>query len=120
MELERSLTLGIKHAFYRNPPGYGPQMRDLNGSGLPKMAEKSPEQIALPPPGAKAWGSRRKASVILGIRRGLITRERAYEMYLLSQEELASWETAFDQGGHRALTNKARPRGASPAKPHRG
>lgn len=36
--------------------------------------------------------------------------------YLLSPEELASWEAAFDQGGHRALTNKARPRGASPTK----
>ena len=75
------------------------------------MAETSPEQIKLPPPGTKAWGSRKKAAVILGIRAGLITRDEAYAMYLLSPEELASWETAFDRGGHQALiASKARPR----------
>jgi hypothetical protein len=57
-----------------------------------------------------AWGSRRKAAVVLGIRSGLITREEAYNRYMLSpEEELASWETAFDRGGHSALMNKAAP-----------
>jgi hypothetical protein len=34
-------------------------------------------------------------------------RAAAYEMYMLSPEELASWEAAFDRGGYRALLNKA-------------
>lgn len=67
-----------------------------------------PEQIELPPPGTTHWGSRRKAAVILGIRKGLITRGEAYEMYRLSPEELASWEEAFDRGGYRALSIKSR------------
>ena len=71
------------------------------------MAENSPEQIELPPPGTKAWGGRRKAAVVLGVRAGLITRDEAYAMYMLSPEELASWEAAFEQGGHQALTTKA-------------
>ena len=66
------------------------------------------EDIDLPPPDTKAWGSRRKAAVVLGIRKGLITREQAYEMYRLSAEELASWEAAFDRGGYQALALKAR------------
>jgi len=66
------------------------------------------EDIDLPPPDTKAWGSRRKAAVVLGIRKGLITREQAYEMYRLSAEELASWEDAFDRGGYQALALKAR------------
>jgi hypothetical protein len=67
------------------------------------------DEIELPAPGTKAWGTRRKAAVVLGIRKGLITREQAYEMYRLSPEELASWEEAFDRGGHRELTGKRRP-----------
>jgi hypothetical protein len=75
------------------------------------MAENSPEQIELPPPGTKTWGSRTKAAVVLGIRQGLITRDEAYTMYMLSPEELASWEAAFDQGGHQSLIrSKAAPR----------
>ena len=49
-----------------------------------------------------------RAAVVLGIRKGLITREQAYEMYRLSAEELASWEAAFDRGGYQALALKAR------------
>ena len=66
------------------------------------------DELELPAPGTKAWGTRRKAAVVLGIRKGLITREQAYEMYQLSPEELASWEEAFKAGGHRALTLKTR------------
>ena len=66
------------------------------------------DELELPAPGTKAWGTRRKAAVVLGIRKGLITREQAYEMYRLSPEELASWEEAFRFGGHRALTGKSR------------
>ena len=53
-------------------------------------------------------GVNEKAAVVLGIRKSLITREQAYEMYRLSAEELASWEDAFDRGGYQALALKAR------------
>ena len=62
--------------------------------------------VPLPPPGTKHWGSRKKASVVLAIRRGLICREDACRDYMLSAEELAHWEAVFDRGGYKALTNK--------------
>ena len=82
---------------------------DCSTDGCPVlMPEKPSPQIELPAPDTKAWGSRRKAAVVLGIRKGMITREQAYEMYRLSPEELASWDEAFDRGGYRALALKAR------------
>ena len=54
-----------------------------------------------------AWGTRKKAAVILAIRLGVIGREAAYKRYRLSPEELVAWEVAFDRGGHRALSGKA-------------
>ena len=63
--------------------------------------------IELPAPNTRSWGSRKKAAVVLGIRRGLITRDEAYHLYALSPEELDAWEVAFDRGGHKALMNKA-------------
>ena len=45
--------------------------------------------------------------MITAIRLGVIAREQAYARYLLSPEELAAWERAFDQGGYRALSGKA-------------
>ena len=80
------------------------------------MSNQSLERIALPPPGTKAWGSSMKAAVVLGIRGGLITRHEAYAMYMLSPEELTSWEAAFDCGGHKALMNKAAPARAATAR----
>jgi Protein of unknown function (DUF1153) len=76
--------------------------------------------IIPPPPGTRAWGSRRKAAVVLSIREGLISREEAYAAYSLSPEELAAWEAAFDRGGHKALTNKAAPLRAAPTQTARG
>ena len=54
-----------------------------------------------------AWGTRKKAAVILAIRWGFIGRDAACARYLLSPEELVTWEVAFDRGGHRALSVKA-------------
>jgi hypothetical protein len=50
---------------------------------------------------------RKKEAVILAIRLGIIARADAYARYLLSPEEFAAWETAFDQGGRQALSGKA-------------
>jgi len=55
--------------------------------------------LVLPPPDTKRWSSRRKAAVVVAIRGGLITREEACGRYLLSDEELAGWERAFDRSG---------------------
>jgi len=76
--------------------------------------------VPLPPPGTNHWGSRKKASVVLAIRSGLICREDACRDYLLSLEELAAWEAAFDRGGHRALTNKVAVPRANREKPPNG
>jgi len=52
------------------------------------------------------WGVRRKASVVLGIRDGLITREQACRNYMLSIEELTSWEADFAKYGTPGLLMK--------------
>jgi hypothetical protein len=57
----------------------------------------------LPPPGTKRWVSRRKAEVLAGIRAGLITMEEACERYMLSVEELLSWQHQLDNYGLRGL-----------------
>jgi Protein of unknown function (DUF1153) len=53
----------------------------------------------LPPPDTKRWTIRRKAAVLAAIRTGLITREEVYRRYQLSEEELFSWERAFEAHG---------------------
>src|SRR4029079_18236760 len=93
----------------RRPPSPQPSSRVSPSSVRYKSGRGDPvEDFDLPPPDTKAWGRRKKAAVVLGLRKGLITREQAYEMYRLSVEELASWEDAFDRGGYRALALKAR------------
>jgi transposase-like protein len=53
----------------------------------------------LPPPDIKRWTIRRKAAVLAAIRTGLITREEVCRRYQLSEEELFSWERAFEAYG---------------------
>lgn len=53
----------------------------------------------LPPADTKRWSPSRKAAVVTAARAGLITREEARTRYLLSAEELAEWERAFDRNG---------------------
>jgi hypothetical protein len=55
--------------------------------------------LVLPAEDTKRWSSRRKAAVVVAIRGGVITREEACRRYMLSEEELAAWETAFDRSG---------------------
>ena len=59
----------------------------------------SPSTIALPPADTKRWSPSRKAAVVAAARVGLISREEACARYMLSAEELASWEKALDQNG---------------------
>lgn len=57
----------------------------------------------LPPPDTKRWVSRRKAEVLAGIRAGSITMEEACERYMLSVEELLSWQRQIGKYGIRGL-----------------
>jgi hypothetical protein len=58
-----------------------------------------PLDMVLPPADTKRWSPSRKAAVIAAARAGLISREEARARYMLSDEELAEWERAFDRDG---------------------
>jgi len=55
--------------------------------------------LELPPPDTKRWSSRRKAAVVVATRAGILSRVEAGQRYMLSDEELADWEAAFDSRG---------------------
>jgi len=55
--------------------------------------------LVLPPADTKRWSCRGKAAVVMAIRACVLTREKACERYLLSEEELDLWEAAFDRSG---------------------
>jgi transposase-like protein len=55
--------------------------------------------VDLPPANTKRWVVRRKAAVLAAIRSGAITVEEACRRYGLTEEELLSWQRAFDAHG---------------------
>jgi transposase-like protein len=57
------------------------------------------EPADLPRLGTKRWTPHRKASVVVGINRGIITAEEACRRYGLTQEELSAWRKAFQRYG---------------------
>jgi hypothetical protein len=60
----------------------------------------SPLTIAdLPPPGTERWVIRRKAEVIAAVRGGLLSLEEACSRYMLTVDELLSWQLSIDQHG---------------------
>jgi Protein of unknown function (DUF1153) len=65
----------------------------------PAALGKTETKLVLPARDTKRWSSRRKAAVVVAIRTGVLSREEACERYLISDEELALWEAAFDQSG---------------------
>ena len=62
----------------------------------PKQRETN---LDLPSPDTKRWSSRRKAAVVIATRTGILSRLEACQRYMLSDEELADWEVAFDRRG---------------------
>lgn len=60
---------------------------------------QAPAELVLPAADTKRWSPGRKAAVVAATRAGVISREEACARYLLSVEELASWEKAFDRNG---------------------
>ncbi|HEX3419107.1 MAG TPA: DUF1153 domain-containing protein [Stellaceae bacterium] len=55
--------------------------------------------LELPPTDTRRWSSRRKAAVVVATRTGVLSRTEACQRYMLSEEELADWEVAFDRRG---------------------
>jgi len=71
-------------------------MQQPSRSIAPKQGERN---LELPPPDTKRWSSRRKAAVVVATRTGILSRVEACRRYMLSDEELADWEVAFDRRG---------------------
>jgi len=57
----------------------------------------------LPSPDTIRWTIRRKAAVVAGVRKGLITIEDACKRYRLSTDEFLSWQRLIDRHGLRGL-----------------
>ena len=80
------------------------QTRYRDGHLVPGTAtSRGKAGLVLPPPETKRWSSRRKAAILVAVRIGVITRVEACQRYLLSQEELASWQVSFERSGIRGL-----------------
>ena len=71
-------------------------MQQSSCGTAPKQRERN---LELPPPDTKRWSSRRKAAVVVATRTGILSRMEACRRYMLSDEELADWEVAFDRRG---------------------
>lgn len=63
------------------------------------MAETPPRTPELPPPNVQRWTIRRKAAVVTAIANGVFTREEACARYQISEEELLSWQRAYEAHG---------------------
>lgn len=61
----------------------------------------------LPPKECRTWSAHKKAAVVLAVRNGVLSRADAYTRYMLSEEELAFWELAFEQDGIAGLRLKS-------------
>jgi len=53
----------------------------------------------LPPHSPSRWTVRRKAEVVAAVSGGLLSFDEACERYLLSVEELTSWQRAVNRSG---------------------
>ena len=62
--------------------------------------------LKLPAPGCRSWSAHKKAAVVMAVRNGTVRLSEAYDTYMLSPEELASWEAAFDADGIAGLQVK--------------
>jgi hypothetical protein len=94
-----SISIGASRSISASQrPGDDLGIRNL-GRCEPTDIVKASAHLLLPAADTKRWSSRRKAAVLVAIRTGVLTREEACERYLISEEELALWEAAFDRNG---------------------
>jgi hypothetical protein len=61
----------------------------------------------LPLAGQKRWSARQKVAVVRAILYGTLSAADARQRYMLSSEELASWEAAYDRHGTAGLQIKS-------------
>ena len=61
----------------------------------------------LPLPGVMRWTAWQKVAVIRAVRNGSITASEVRARYLLSEEELATWQAEFDRNGLSGLQQKS-------------
>jgi hypothetical protein len=61
----------------------------------------------LPPPGITRWTAWQKVAVVRAVRNGTLTPAEVRARYMLSEEELASWQHDFDRGGIPGLQQKS-------------
>jgi len=61
----------------------------------------------LPPAGTMRWTAWQKVAVIRAVRNGVMTPAEVCARYLLSEEELASWQSDFDRSGLAGLQQKS-------------
>jgi len=85
-----------------------PARQGLTAYWRPPALRQQPEgAMDLPPPGAMRWTAWQKVAVIRAVRNGLITASEVRARYLLSEEELATWQTDFDRSGLSGLQQKS-------------
>jgi hypothetical protein len=63
--------------------------------------------MELPPAGTMRWTAWQKVAVIRAVRNGMLTSAEVCARYLLSEEELAAWQTDFDRNGLSGLQQKS-------------
>jgi hypothetical protein len=85
-----------------------PPLGDDGSLLMRKCASTNPSSIdfPLPPAGFRRWTAHRKVAVVLAVRTNALSRGDAYDRYMLSEEELSSWESAFDEDGIAGLQAK--------------
>jgi hypothetical protein len=66
--------------------------------------------MKLPPRGTVRWTAGYKAAVLDALRTGQLSVAEICERYLLTEEELADWQAAFERNGIAGLHLKARRR----------
>jgi transposase len=64
--------------------------------------------MSVPPPGTRRWTAWQKAAVIRAVRGGALSIAEACQRYMLSEEELEGWQSAFDRAGIAGLQLKSR------------
>jgi len=79
-------------------------LRKIDGPRSVKLPDGTVMTRAdLPSATTRRWVASRKATVVRAVVCGLLTREEAREMYMLSEDELAEWENAVREHGEVAL-----------------
>jgi len=79
---------------------FNAKMWNIQEERLPRTKTAAPE---LPPPDAKRWTPRRKASLVKTVISGVMSLEEVCRRYGLSVDEFRSWHDAMERHGMRGL-----------------